>query len=103
MVVDAATEGGRRSHPDRRHDRDEVRAFIVRSESPGDHGAIRLVHQTAFGRESEGRLVDALRQAGAFTPGMSLVGVEPGGEVVGHVLHSTIELEVDGVAMVTGS
>jgi putative acetyltransferase len=91
MVVDAPI--------DRRQVWEEVRALVVRSETPGDHAAIRRVHDAAFGRESEGRLVDALRQDGLFSPDMSLVGVAPGGEVVGHVLHSTVDLEVDGVAV----
>ena len=74
-----------------------VRALVVRSEGPADHPAIRRAHDAAFGRESEGRLVDALRRGGRFVPDMSLVAVAPDGGIVGHVLHSTVDLEVDGL------
>ncbi len=74
-------------------------SLIVRSEGAPDHAAIRRVHDAAFGREAEGRLVDALRAAGCFSPDMSLVGVAAGSEIVAHVLHSTVDLEVDGVAV----
>jgi len=97
MVVDAPIEGDCRSDLDQRQAREGVSALVVRGEHPGDHAAIRRVHEAAFGRESEGRLVDDLRRAGLFSPDMSLVAVAPGGEVVGHVLHSTVDLEIDGV------
>ncbi len=86
-------------HPDRRQAWDATRALVVRSEHARDHAAIRRVHDAAFAREAEGRLVDALRRDGCFSPDMSLVGVAPGGEIAGHVLHSTLDLEVDGRAV----
>jgi putative acetyltransferase len=68
---------------------------LVRSEQPADVIAIRRLHDAAFGGPAEGRLVDALRRAGCFSPETSLVAVA-GGDVVGHVLFSRVGLEVEG-------
>ena len=54
------------------------------------------VHDAAFAGPAEGRLVDALRDSGLFSPDLSLVAVTAGGDVVGHVLFSRLDLEVDG-------
>ena len=59
--------------------------LAVRSERQGDEAAIRQVHAEAFARAQEGRLVDALRAAGAAV--ISEVAVVDGA-VVGHVLFS---------------
>jgi putative acetyltransferase len=86
-------------HPDRRDAWQLARAVVVRSEAVADHAAIRRVHDAAFGRDAEGLLIDVLRRDGRFSPDMSVVGVTPDGEIVGHVLHSALDLEVDGVAV----
>lgn len=67
--------------------------MIVRAEKLEDVAAIRLVNRLAFGREDEGALVDALREAGAVI--CSLVA-EDEGRVVGHVLYSPATLVDEG-------
>jgi putative acetyltransferase len=86
-------------HPERRQAWERAGTVVVRGETVRDHRAIRAVHDAAFGRDAEGRLVDALRRDGCFQPDLSLVGVGPAGEIVGHVLHSTVDLEMDGIAV----
>ena len=70
----------------------------IRDERPDDIAAIREVHDRAFGREPEGRLVDALRANGAVL--LSSVAVLDG-RVVGHVLYSPaiIGMSVHGAAL----
>ena len=63
---------------------------LIRAEQPGDRAGIRRVNDLAFGQDAEGRLVDALREAGALV--VSLVA-ERDGEVVGHVAFSTVALD----------
>ena len=57
----------------------------VRPEAPGDAAAIARIHEAAFGRPDEARLVEALRDSTAYLPDLSLVA-EAGGEPVGHVM-----------------
>jgi len=57
----------------------------VRPEAPGDARAIARVHERAFGRPDEARLVEALRESTAYLPDLSLAA-EVGGEVAGHVM-----------------
>jgi putative acetyltransferase len=64
-------------------------AFLIRPERPGDRDAVREVHRLAFGRDDEGRLVDALR-AGGFCR-VALVA-EDEGRVVGHVFFSALPI-----------
>ena len=64
---------------------------LVRRETPGDAAAIRAVTAAAFARPGEGiageaPLVDWLRASAAWIPELSLVAVDPGGDVVGHVV-----------------
>lgn len=65
--------------------------MIVRAEYAADCEAIRAVNVRAFGRENEGRLVDALRASAHFIPELSLVAVDEG-RVVGHILFSRIHI-----------
>jgi putative acetyltransferase len=58
---------------------------IVRREHPRDHGAVRALHEAAFGRPVEARLLDELREDAGFLPHLSLVAVD-GGRIVGHVI-----------------
>lgn len=67
--------------------------MVIRAETPNDVAAIRLVNRPAFGREDEGALVDALREAGAVI--CSLVA-EDAEQVVGHALYSPATLDDDG-------
>jgi putative acetyltransferase len=59
--------------------------MIVRSETPSDFAAIRIVEEVAFGQSAEAQLVEDLRAAGDSV--FSLVAVDDG-TVVGHVLFS---------------
>ncbi len=60
---------------------------VVRPEAPGDAGAIRKVHEAAFGRPNEADLVEAIRRSPEFVPELSLVA-EREGEIVGHAMLS---------------
>jgi len=76
--------GQRRSH----------RRMQIRPERPGDEAPIRALTEAAFkGRpysnQTEARIVDGLREAGALT--LSLVAVE-GEEIVGHVAFSPVTI-----------
>src|SRR5688572_676473 len=61
----------------------------VRAERPGDAGAIRRIHELAFGRPDEANLVDALRGSDAWRADLSLVD----DELTGHVLFSVAALD----------
>jgi len=60
----------------------------IRDEQAGDVTAIRDVNRQAFGQDEEGRIVDALRDNGAAS--LSLVAVDSGGAVVGHIMLSPL-------------
>ena len=66
--------------------------ITIRPETTKDHAAIREVNALAFGREEEGRLVEALRRLPEFIPELSLVAIEAG-QVVGHILFSPMVIE----------
>ena len=59
----------------------------IRTATPGDREAIRLVEEHAFGQKAEAGLVDAIVAAGDAV--VELVAVEDG-QVVGHVLFSRV-------------
>jgi putative acetyltransferase len=64
---------------------------LIRREAPGDAEAIRSVTAAAFARPGEdvpveAPLVDWLRESQAWIPELSLVAVDPGGNVIGHVV-----------------
>ena len=67
--------------------------FEIRSELPSDHARVDQIVETAFGRDDEARLVRALRAAAR--PALSLVA-ERGGELVGHVFFSPVEIDGPG-------
>lgn len=65
--------------------------MLVRRELAGDEAAIRAVTAAAFARPGEdvpveAPLVDWLRASAAWIPELSLVAVDPDGDVAGHVL-----------------
>jgi putative acetyltransferase len=64
---------------------------LIRREAPGDTEVIRSVTAAAFARPgeeipAEAPLVDWLRQSEAWIPELSLVAVDPDGDVIGHVV-----------------
>lgn len=61
--------------------------MMIRPENPEDRSAIDRVHQLAFGRPDEARLVNQLRDSGCLS--VSLV-VEVEGEVIGHIAFSSM-------------
>jgi putative acetyltransferase len=67
-------------------------AITVRPEVAGDVGAIRAIHNAAFGQPDEGRIVDAIRAAGP-EGWRSLVAEDNQGRVVGHLLLSPCDVE----------
>ena len=71
---------------------------IVRPEKPEDTALIRTVHDEAFERRQEGRLVDNLRKSGEFIPELSLVA-EYDGRVAGHILFYPVEILDDDDAV----
>jgi len=60
----------------------------IRPERTGDHAAVRLVNELAFGRPEEAMLVEALRRAAR--PGISLVAV------AGHIFLSPVRMNPAG-------
>jgi len=62
----------------------------VRAESPGDLAVVHDVLAQAFPSDAEAKLVDVLR--GLTEPQNSLVAEERGGEVIGHILFTPVEI-----------
>lgn len=60
--------------------------MIIRSETEADVGAIGRVHDAAFGQYDEALIVDRVRGTDDWIEGGSLVAVEAGGRIVGHLL-----------------
>ena len=65
---------------------------LIRTEKTDDIVHIHAIHQEAFGRTTEGDLVDSLRPTNYFSPEFSLVAVV-GDELVGHILLTRIVLK----------
>jgi len=65
----------------------------IRPERDADDTPIRAVHQAAFGRDDEARLVDLLRDAGVVIA--SIVGVFDD-RIVGHALFSQVRIDSEG-------
>ena len=66
---------------------------MIRDEAPGDVPAVRAVHEEAFESPLEAGIVDALRVS--CPDRLSLVA-ERDGRVVGHVLYTPVEIDVEG-------
>jgi putative acetyltransferase len=69
-------------------------AMVIRPETEDDVEAVATVVAAAFGSPAEARLVERLRASDSYRPAYALVA-EDGGEVVGHVMVSDVDL-VDG-------
>lgn len=59
----------------------------IREEQPSDIDAVRELNRQAFDQDQEGRIVDAIRDAGVVT--LALVAISDGA-VVGHILFSPL-------------
>ena len=71
----------------------------IRPERPQDADAIRALNDAAFGGALEGRIVDDIRGTDRWIAGGSLVAVDSGGRIVGHLLLSEGDLETDAGAV----
>jgi putative acetyltransferase len=67
--------------------------MLIREDAPADHRAIAALHTAAFGRDYEATLVGRLRRERVVE--VSLIATE-GEELLGHILFSTLGVEVDG-------
>lgn len=65
-------------------------AVTIRPETEPDHRSVDILHEAAFGRPDESRLVQRLRSA--VRPRLSLVATEAD-RVVGHVFFSPVRIE----------
>lgn len=63
--------------------------LTIRPETQNDARRIREIHDEAFGRDAEGRLVDRLRDEGLITE--ALIALSD--RVVGHVVFSKLQLK----------
>ena len=68
--------------------------ITIRPEESLDAPAIAGVHRSAFGGETEVKIVEAVRASAAFIPDLSLVAVEDG-RVVGHILLSMVSIHAE--------
>jgi predicted N-acetyltransferase YhbS len=60
----------------------------VRPERADDFDAIRALHDAVFGEPDEGEIVDGIRGTDDAVDGGSLVALDGGGAVIGHLLAS---------------
>jgi putative acetyltransferase len=67
----------------------------IRQENTKDFSEVFEVNETAFGGDSEARLVGLLRRTDAFIPELSLVAVSEN-KVIGHILFTRIMIRTDG-------
>jgi putative acetyltransferase len=70
---------------------DTIMDIQIGREKTGDHQAIKLINDLAFGQPGEGMMVEALRENSRFVPELSLVAVD-GGAVVGHILFFPVDI-----------
>ena len=58
---------------------------VIRAETEADFPHIKHINNSAFGRDNEARLVEALRQTDAFIPALSIIA-QSQDDVIGHIL-----------------
>jgi putative acetyltransferase len=76
--------------------------YIIRQEHTNDLPGIREVNIKAFENgENEARLVDLVRKSEHFIPELSLVAEKEDGEIIGHILFSTIHLVTKNATLPT--
>lgn len=68
--------------------------MIIRPEQIDDYEGISEVIRLAFGRDNEAKLVEKLRDAESYHPGLSLVAVD-NDQIVGHILFTLILIKSD--------
>ncbi|HEY8238414.1 MAG TPA: N-acetyltransferase [Candidatus Limnocylindrales bacterium] len=66
----------------------------IRAEGPGEADAVRAINDAAFGKPSDGAIVDAIRGTDRWIVGGSLVAEDPDGALVGHLLASEGDLDM---------
>src|SRR5580704_9421442 len=64
---------------------------FIRAERPIDSGAIRYVHESAFGRRDEADIVHRLRNTPGYIPSLSLVA-DSDGFIIGHAIFSEVSV-----------
>ncbi|EOZ97831.1 acetyltransferase, GNAT family [Indibacter alkaliphilus LW1] len=69
----------------------------IRQEVPGDYNDVYKLNVTAFGRNDEAELVEALRKNHSiFVPELSIVATE-NNQIIGHILFTKIQIkDADG-------
>jgi putative acetyltransferase len=65
---------------------------VIRAETPADYDAVHEVNVSAFERDSEAKLVAAIRQSDDFIPELSLVAVSDA-KIAGHILFSRVHIQ----------
>ncbi|MFC3199477.1 GNAT family N-acetyltransferase [Parapedobacter deserti] len=65
--------------------------ILIRQEKPNDYPQVFLVHELAFDRTDEAKLVNSLRKSNRFIPELSLVA-EINKEIIGHIVYTKIEI-----------
>ncbi|RSL30264.1 N-acetyltransferase [Salibacterium salarium] len=78
--------------------------ITIRQETPADYRATETLVKRTFGDETysdptEHVLVQNLRDSDAFIPELSLVALDSGGHIIGHILLSRITIEDDRAAV----
>lgn len=68
--------------------------ITIRPEEPPDVPAIAGIHRSAFGGETELKIVETIRSSAVFIPDLSLVAVSDG-QVVGHILLSPVHIPTE--------
>ncbi|GGJ99942.1 N-acetyltransferase [Lentibacillus kapialis] len=66
--------------------------YNIREEHKNDIADITKVNNSAFEQESEGSMVEAIRETNNFDPHLSLVAETETGEIVGHILFSVVTI-----------
>lgn len=69
---------------------------VIRCENAAEEPAVRVIHETAFGRPDEADLVDSLRKEGAVL--VSLIA-DVNSRVVGHILFSRMWIDGPDVSL----